>query len=79
VVRRLQDLRKEAGLRVEDRIRVRYSGAEQIEAAIAAFADTITRETLGVSLEGSTDSLQHAWRGEIDTFELVLSLERVEA
>ena len=79
VVRRVQDLRKDAGLRVEDRIRVRYAGAAQVETAIETFAETIGRETLARAIERSSDSYEHAWRGDVDGLVLAISLERVGA
>jgi isoleucyl-tRNA synthetase len=49
-VRRLQDLRKTAGLEISDRIRVVYDGTEGLNEAVSAFRDYIMAETLTVEL-----------------------------
>ena len=49
-VNRVQTMRKDAGLDVVDRIRVRYDLNAEIAAAVAAFADYIRSETLAVEL-----------------------------
>jgi isoleucyl-tRNA synthetase len=45
-VRRVQDLRKQAGFRVEDRIQIEHSSSAGLSKALADFMDHITRETL---------------------------------
>jgi hypothetical protein len=49
-VRRVQDLRKTAGLDIADRIAVRYRASEALAAAVAAHAGYIQGETLTVDL-----------------------------
>ena len=49
-VRTIQNLRKDAGLNVDDRIHVRYSVSETLEEAIAQHYDTIAGETLALEL-----------------------------
>ncbi len=49
-VRRVQDLRKSAGLDIADRIAVRYVASPKLAEAVSAFADYITAETLCVDL-----------------------------
>ena len=51
VVRRIQDLRRESGLDITDRIHVRYAAAPAIGAALAAHAPYVAAETLALSLE----------------------------
>ncbi|OPZ28700.1 MAG: Isoleucine--tRNA ligase [Lentisphaerae bacterium ADurb.BinA184] len=56
LVSRVQSLRKEAGLEVADRIRVRYDLPPELAAAAQAFHDYIAGETLAVELRaGSID------------------------
>ena len=50
LVSRIQNLRKEAGLAVEDRIVVHHQLPPEPKAAIDEFADTVMRETLAVEL-----------------------------
>ncbi|HLF00514.1 MAG TPA: isoleucine--tRNA ligase [Anaerolineales bacterium] len=49
-VRRVQDLRKSAGLDISDRIVVRYTASKKLAEAIHAYTDYITSETLCVDL-----------------------------
>ena len=55
LVRRLQELRREARLDVSDRIHVRYDGDDAIAAVAAAHGDYIAGETLALSLERAPD------------------------
>ncbi len=50
LVHHIQNLRKEAGFEVADRIRLQYSAGPRLVEAIAAFAGYIRRETLAVEL-----------------------------
>jgi isoleucyl-tRNA synthetase len=49
-VRRVQSLRKDAGLDIADRIRLYYTASEQLNIAIQTFSDYIKEETLAVDL-----------------------------
>jgi len=51
MVNRIQRFRKDLGLNVADRIRVRYQGDAELLAAARAHADYIRGETLAVSFE----------------------------
>ncbi len=51
VVRRVQELRKQAGFSVDDRIAIEYAGTSELADAIAVHHGHIAAETLGVSLE----------------------------
>ncbi|MEX2228608.1 MAG: isoleucine--tRNA ligase [Dehalococcoidia bacterium] len=51
LVRRLQDLRREAGLEVTDRIHVRYQAEAAVADVIAGHGDYIAQETLALSIE----------------------------
>ncbi|MCY4616623.1 MAG: DUF5915 domain-containing protein, partial [Chloroflexi bacterium] len=51
VVRRLQDLRREAGLDITDRIHVRYEGGEDLRAVLDTHGEYVSGETLALSLE----------------------------
>lgn len=50
-VNRIQNMRKEAGFSVTDRIHVSFSGSEIIVTALKLHADWIRNETLSVELE----------------------------
>ena len=47
-VRRIQDLRKSAGLDISDRIRVRYQASMGLQDAAETYRDYIMNETLAV-------------------------------
>ncbi len=51
IVRLIQDLRKEADYKVDDRIYVLVQAAAPVSEAILAFADYIKRETLAIELQ----------------------------
>ncbi|MSQ41768.1 MAG: isoleucine--tRNA ligase [Dehalococcoidia bacterium] len=51
VVRLLQDLRRDAGFAVSDRIHVRYTGDDAVRAVFAAHGGYIAEETLALSIE----------------------------
>jgi hypothetical protein len=71
-------VRKEAGLRVEDRIELLYDGAPELQAVIEDFADYVRRETLAVSLRREGSLGRFAWSGQIDDLPLQLGLKRFE-
>jgi isoleucyl-tRNA synthetase len=52
-VKRVQNLRKDAGFEVTDRIEVGYHGSDRIAEAIGRHADWIRNETLAVELQPS--------------------------
>ena len=51
VVRRLQDLRREAGLDITDRIHVRYEGGDDLQSVLDAHGEYVAGETLALSLD----------------------------
>ncbi len=55
VVRFIQDLRKEAGYNVDDRIYVLVASQGEVASAVTKFADYISRETLASELRQSGD------------------------
>jgi len=55
LVRRIQDLRKESGFNVQDRIRVEFSASPRLVEAIEAHREYIAGEVLGESLQASPD------------------------
>jgi isoleucyl-tRNA synthetase len=75
VVSRVQNLRKDSGLQVTDRVQISYNGQGDVTKAITMFKDYITGETLGVSLDlVSQVSSQHQVATDIDGHALVLGL-----
>ena len=68
----MQAARKNAGLRVEDRIALRLGGDEELLAATRAHEDYVAGETLAVELtyDGAGD------RSDIEGRELRIAVER---
>jgi len=65
-VKRVQNLRKDAGFDVTDRIVLTYDGSERITGAVATYADWIRNETLALELQVSDPPEGEA----VDTFEI---------
>ena len=77
-VRRVQDLRKTADLRISDRIRVFYTATPKLADAVAQHAEFISAETLAVDLrEGPPPQGAHSAADEFDGEKLAIALERV--
>lgn len=77
VVRRVQDLRRQADLKVDDRIKVMYHATDRVHSAIEANKSYVMDETLSVefaSVEAPSGlaRTEHSFDGE----ELVIALER---
>ncbi len=75
-VRRVQDLRKSAGLEVSDHIRVFYAASPKLAAAIETFREYIMGETLADELTpttalGEAATVQDAFDGEKVTISIV--------
>lgn len=77
-VNRVQNLRKEAGFDVTDRIVIYYNAPEKIHNAVQHLADYIMTETLATCLESSTDESKMKKDLKIDGMSLTISLEKNE-
>jgi isoleucyl-tRNA synthetase len=78
VVRRVQDLRRQADLNVEDRIRVAYSASTRVKQAISEHEDYIMQETLSSEIKAVDEPLGEAQaEHSFDSETLVIALERV--
>ncbi len=79
VVRRVQALRKDAGLDIADRIRLTYAASPRLAEAIEANRDYITSETLALELELSENPQGLASAEDrFDEQDLKIALEKVE-
>ena len=82
LVNRIQRLRRESGLQVSDRIRVRIHGDAQVAATAARHGEWVARETLAVELvsEQSLPAADAAMQQlDIDGVAIWIGLSRVEA
>jgi isoleucyl-tRNA synthetase len=78
-VRRVQTLRKELGLRIDDRIRTVWTAEADLSAAIVRHADYIKSETLSTTLDAGDPKGQTAqqFSGIIDGSRLTVGISRV--
>jgi isoleucyl-tRNA synthetase len=66
-VNRVQNMRKDAGLSVTDRIRITFDSSERVAAAVLRMSDHIRSETLATRIEsGGLDHASHREKFEID-------------
>ncbi len=79
VVRRIQNLRKEAGFNLDDRIRTTYQAEGELAAAIEVWREFIAAETLSVELRAAPPAEEGATVSEerIGAQSLTLSVRRV--
>jgi isoleucyl-tRNA synthetase len=74
LVRKVNELRKEAGFEISNRIAIRYAGP--IAPTIERFRDLVGSETLATSLRPGLTSRGHAWTGELNGVATELELEK---
>jgi isoleucyl-tRNA synthetase len=78
VIRRIQNLRKEAGFAIEDRIITEFAADGQLVTAVESFASFIREETLSVEMRlVPTPSGEAVQEDTVDGQRLVLGLRRV--
>ena len=73
LVNRIQNLRKKGGLEITDRITVSLAPNDQVEKAVAAFGDYITRQVLANDLRIEPNDGQEV---EFDDFNLNIKVEK---
>jgi isoleucyl-tRNA synthetase len=79
-VKRIQNLRKDAGFEVTDRIEIAYEGSSQIADAVAEYRDWIRNETLALELQPSDAPTGEAVETfEIDDEQLTIGVRRTKA
>ena len=75
-VNRVQNMRKDAGLEVVDRIRLGFSASERIGAAIRSMSDHVRTETLAIGLEPTVEGTEHRSRFDIDSEDCEIGISR---
>lgn len=65
-VNRVQNMRKDAGLSVTDRIRINFESSDRVAEAIRLMSDYVKSETLATQLTPGRDTAQHWVKWEID-------------
>jgi len=77
VVRRVNDLRKAAGLNVSDHIVLSYRASERLARAIRAYADYVKRETLSEALTEAPLPEAHTADESFDGEQLTIAIKKV--
>jgi isoleucyl-tRNA synthetase len=65
-VNRVQNMRKDAGLSVTDRIRIYFESSDKVASAISRMSDYIKSETLATQVHTGRNGAQHWEKWEID-------------
>jgi isoleucyl-tRNA synthetase len=65
-VNRVQNMRKDAGLAVTDRIRIYFESSSRLSDAVTRMSDYIKSETLATQMYAERDSAEHWQQWEID-------------
>ena len=80
IVRRLQNLRRDAGFDISDRINISWSGSELISSAMSLHLEYIADETLALEInEGDSSEQATSWSGELDGEAISLGVELVHS
>jgi len=78
IINRVQNLRKQSGLEVSDRIRLAVAGPERVERVLARFGERIAAETLATELSPELDlAAKETFR--LDDIEIVIALGKCKA
>jgi isoleucyl-tRNA synthetase len=78
LINRIQNLRKDSGYDIADRIKVIYSSGSELEEAIKELYGYIASETLSVSIEKDERAKDGGIEAEINGLECVIKTERTE-
>jgi isoleucyl-tRNA synthetase len=77
VVRRLQTMRRSAGLDIADHIVTYYQGGDSIQEVMTKFADYIRQETLSRELiSAASPGGSHAEKFRISNYEISLGIKK---
>jgi isoleucyl-tRNA synthetase len=76
LVNRIQNLRKDSGFEVTDRIKIQIEKRAEIEAAVEKFNDYIKAQVLGTSLD-VVEKLSSATSVEIDDYTVNINIEKM--
>jgi isoleucyl-tRNA synthetase len=76
ISRRINEMRKEAGFDIQDRINIRYEAGPELTGVLESHKVMILQETLGVSLKAGHDGSGFRWEGEIDGLPLSPEISR---
>jgi len=79
-VNRIQNMRKDAGFNVVDKINIKYTGTELINGAVQSFTDYVAGETLAENVENSDKLNGGVWQDwQIGDQSCSIQIEKVRA
>ena len=78
-VNRVQNMRKEAGYNVADRIRVSFRAPEEVTQAIDKLADYVKNETLAVELIADNVDGDYTKEWKVGDYNVEIGVQRVES
>ena len=78
IVRHIQNLRKDSGLEVEDRISVAVDGTDRIHSALEIHQNYFLNEVLGVSLESKPKEKDYIENITINGISIDIGISRIE-
>jgi isoleucyl-tRNA synthetase len=76
-VNRVQNMRKDAGYEVTDRIRIRFLSAPKIQDAVIAMSDYVTSETLATDVAVGRDGAEHWTNWDIEGESCEIGISKV--
>ena len=76
-VNRVQNMRKDAGYEVMDRIKIFYDGSEAMNKALQDFQPYITNETLAVGMDKQNHNGGYSAEWDINGEQCRISIERI--
>ncbi len=77
MVRQIQNLRKDSGLQVEDRIQVAVKARNEVQQALSRFGDYLLNEVLGIELTEDADDSDHTVEVKIHDEPVVIGITKV--
>jgi isoleucyl-tRNA synthetase len=77
-IHRVQNMRKEAGFEVSDRIRIFYTTSDRLQSALLQFEDHICAETLCVEFVEGTDAGEFQQEHSVNGEPATISVERIK-
>ncbi|MGE5681542.1 MAG: isoleucine--tRNA ligase [Bacillota bacterium] len=78
-VNRIQNMRKDAGFEVTDRINIYFRGSEELASAINAFRDYIANETLADTIEINSEAEGFTQDWEIGDYKCGITINKMES
>ncbi len=76
LVRQIQNLRKEVGLKVEDRIQVSIEADETINSALDSYGTYLLNEVLGVNLLKNSSKSEHILKIKINGIPVTIGITK---